>query len=176
MNDKISFEGTLDEVAAVTLRAAELSGSLSKARWTGASVCAPFGALGLYAATIHNPIDVKLGFAALGAVAGGTAYWLMHKKAVWKEVRALVAGQYGGKGPLRCEYELSEDGLVYRIFGNETKFPWSSVTGAAETADSLDIVFGTPLTVGWIPRRAFRDEAHMKAWLDRMRAEISAKT
>lgn len=173
MDDKISFECTIDEAAAVTLRAMELTGGLRKSKWSGFSISAALTALGFYA--LIPDADAKIYFAGLGAIVGGAVYLFTYKKSHLNHIRSLVVSQYDGEAPLRCEYEVSEAGLIYRAFGNETKFQWSSVAGTTETADSLDIVFRKPLSAGWIPRRAFKDVAQIKAWRDYLQMKIAAQ-
>ena len=71
---------------------------------------------------------------------------------------------YGGVEQIRCEFELTDDGLSGKSVHSEMSFPWSRLTRVADLQGSIELWFDPGLVV--IRDRAFQTQEERRNFLD----------
>jgi hypothetical protein len=72
------------------------------------------------------------------------------------KLREYYLERLGGDGPFTCEVELTDDGVVSRQLGNESKHAWSRVASVSEVPGGIEFVY-RPLGNLLVRDRAFAD-------------------
>ena len=148
---RIAYESTIDEATESAVRMTELVGTIRMWRWIGL-VWTPFLFILLF--LLLDELVAKL---VLGTVASVlfAVYWLSnYKNILRKRLRKVLIKARGTDKPIPSEYELVEDGLVFRQLGVELRFSWANAASVRETENSIEILM-VPTGIAAIPTRIF---------------------
>jgi hypothetical protein len=158
---RIAYESTIDEATESALRVTEIVGAGRTWRWAGL-IWTPFIFVPLF--LLLDDLAAKI---VVGSVASGlfAVYWLSnYKNVLRKRLRRVLIKTRGTDRPVPSEYELSNDGIVFRQFGQELRFSWVSVAGVKVTETSIDVKM-TPAGIAVIPTRIFGSPQEQKSWV-----------
>lgn len=88
----------------------------------------------------------------------------------------LPRSYFRGNPKFRERYELtfSDEGILFRSKGVESRFGWDFYTGALETPEYFFLVYGTDV-FSLIPKRVFRDRRQESALRELLRRKLGAK-
>lgn len=168
---KIQYLSSIDEEIAAQIR---LLGTLrtAKKRRLDGLILAPLLFIGLYL-SIPDKQSVKLVFASLVSMIFAIIYFGSYKIMIKKRAKKLIIEQLGSDKPVPIEYELNEEGLIFRRMGTEIQFDWNIVKGINETAKDIEFIIDKG-GMAIIPNRIFSDVNQKEEWLKfaRRKSEI----
>lgn len=178
MGNRFGFDATLDEAVDANMRFLRHSATYRRLRtryqWV-IGVCAAGGVVVGVLRGHQLPSTVVLVIASCAAVgvgaASGVLYGRYHDWHVRRRYRRLVSEMYSGANVIRCDFELTEDGLSGKSVHSETSFPWSRLTRVADVPGSIELWFDPGLVV--IRNRAFQSQEERRAFLDTARQHLA---
>ncbi len=174
---RLGFDVTLDEVVDANMRLVQHTAAYRQQRrryqWV-VGVCAAGGvAVGvLHGHQLPSYALLAIAFCAalIVGVGLGALYGLYHNWHVRRGYRRLVDEMYGGAEVIRCDFELTEDGLCGRSVHSETSFPWSRLKHIADLPGSIELWFNPGLVV--IRDRAFQTQEERRDFLGAVRQHL----
>jgi hypothetical protein len=168
---KIAYESTIEEATNATFRMVELSGGVRKHMWIGMAV-APFIFIVLFF-LVDEPV-ARLILCGV-STALFVAYWLLnHKNEFRKRIRKMLIRALGTDKPLPSEYELDDNGLIFRKVGQEVRFSWDNAATLNETEDVIEVVMA-PMGIAQIPKRIFSSADELQAWMTFIQEHMRAR-
>jgi hypothetical protein len=190
---RIEFETTLDEFAAVHVR--QVLRSKLHRRWRlgslisgSAAIGAVSGAIGVFcvAGLLGRPVGVEVfvGVVAggvIGAVVGGFIGALcaplwgpLYDRSVTRQMMTVLEERYGAGMTMRCVIELRPACLWLGQEGVETAYDWNTLTAVEDTADGVELWFGSLPIVA--ENRAFATPSDRERFVNRARAALPASS
>ena len=176
---RLAFDATLDEIVDANMRLVQHTAAYRRQRtqyqWV-VGVCAAGGvavpvlrghdlpSLPLLAIAFCAAVVVGIGCGAL--------YGAYHNQHVRRSYRKLIKEMYGGAEQIRCEFELTDDGLSGKSVHSEMSFPWSRLTRVADLPGSVELWFDPGLVV--IRDRAFQTTEERRNFLDAVSQHLTA--
>ena len=176
---RLAFDATLDEIVDANMRLVQHTTAYRRQRtqyqWV-AGVCAAGGvavpilrghelpSLPLLAIAFCAAVVVGIGFGAL--------YGIYHNQHVRRSYRKLIKEMYGGVEQIRCEFELTDEGLSGKSVHSEMSFPWSRLARVADLQGSIELWFDPGLVV--IRDRAFQTQEERRNFLDAVMHHLAA--
>jgi hypothetical protein len=132
------FEFTIDDLVEVGER------GLSRSRVVGnlrrnATVGAAFLAAVLVFLAAPGPLAVRLGLAALFAVATAAGYGPLRRHLVATRLREYWRERLGSDGPFTCEVELTPQGVTVRQFSIVASTAWDQIAAVDESELGVEI-------------------------------------
>jgi hypothetical protein len=101
-------------------------------------------------------------------------FWLMrYKKHYANRIRKYVVEQSGTDKSIKCEYELTNEYLIFRKMGAETRFNWDIVKELKENVHDIEIRM-EPSGIAIIPHRIFKDQIQREEWINFVKDKIEA--
>lgn len=168
---KVQFEFSAADMAQVAGRAADRSPVVRKlraqARWIWALV------VGIIAFLVApGAPEVRAAIALVLAA----AMFFMSGRGARRDARLLEVfrERLGGDGPFLCEVELTDDGVVSRQLGTESRHPWSQVASVAEVEGGVELTY-KPLGSLLVRDRAFSDARARADFLAQARGRLRPK-
>lgn len=153
-------QSTIEDAVHSSFRYAELTGSLRRVylRYTittlGVSILPsiffPYG--------FHEKVLLTLAVFVLVML----AMTLLFRTNVKMGLRKEVIKALGTDQPIECEYELSEEGVIFRKTNHTIRVAWDILDRVLETKDSLEIIY-RPAGILVIPKRIFA-EGELADW------------
>jgi hypothetical protein len=176
---RLWFDATLDEIVDANMKLVQHTAAYRRQRtqyqWV-VGVCAAGGVAVPVLRGHELPSLPLLAIAFCAAVVVGigcgTLYGAYHNQHVRRSYRKLVKEMYGGAEQIRCECELTEDGLSGKSVHSEMSFPWSRLTRVADLRGSIELWFDPGLVV--IRDRAFQTQEERRSFLDAVRRHLTA--
>jgi hypothetical protein len=168
--ERFGFDATLDEVIDANMRLVQHTVAYQHQRkgyqWV-TGLCAAGGvAVGIlrgHQLPSYAMLAIAFCAALVLGVGFGTLYGHYHDWHVRRGYRRLVDEMYGGAKIIRCDFELTEDGLCGKSVHSETSFPWSRLTRVADLPGSIELWFSPGLVV--IRDRAFQTQEERREFL-----------
>jgi hypothetical protein len=169
---RIEYRATIDEAIAAHLRLMALSKTARGIKRMGL-MFAPLILVLLYL-TLPGEASGRLVFSVIAAAVFVPLYFLFCKLFLRRNTRRLLVESLGTDEPVPSEYEFTEDGLTFRQMGTEIGFRWDNIAQINEREEALEFITRNK-GLAMIPKRVFRDEDHIREWLDfaRERADIA---
>lgn len=156
------YESTIDEAVNVSFRIAEMAGTVQKQLWYGfiwILVVPPMVYL-----LFDRPYYPRLAMPIVFAVVLIAIHLLTYRDQIRKRIRKILVKALGTDQPVRSEYEIDEDGLVFRKMGQEVRFSWTNVTDIIKTTDSIQVLM-KPTGIAIIPKRIFESPQELQDWI-----------
>lgn len=163
MGMKLQYKATIDEAVSAHLRLMELSKTIRGMKRLGL-LFVPLTFMLLYL-TLPGEDSAKLAFSIVAALVVAPLYLFFCSRFVRWNTRRLLLESLGTDEPVPSEYELTEEGLVFRQLGTEIGFRWDSVVEINERREALEFITENK-GLALIPKRIFPDESQMKEWLE----------
>jgi hypothetical protein len=175
---RLGFDATLDEIVDANMRLVQHTAAYRQQRrqyqWVigvcGAGAVAvgvlrghELPSLPMLAIAFCAALVVGIGFGAL--------YGYYHNWHVRRRYRQVVNEMYGGVEQIRCEFELTDDGLSGKSMHSEISFPWSRLTRVADLPGSIELWFNPGLVV--IRDRAFQTQEERRNFLGVVRQRLT---
>lgn len=102
-------------------------------------------------------------------------YLLLSAYLILKIVKALFGIQYDKSLPIKFEYQITPEALIYQQVGTiKTEVQWSAIQEIRFNRRSLDFI--SPHFQLTVPKSAFSDENHLKEFHQRALQYLSAKS
>ncbi len=159
---KKNYDSTIDEAVYAHFRLAGLAGTISQYKWYGL-VWTPVIFIAMYSILPSTQL-VRVVSASLISLAFVLLHLSTYKIGLRKRIRKMLVKAMGTDKPVPCEYEMDEDGLVFRKMGQEMKFSWTRVTVLIDTVDSIEVIMD-PTAIAIIPKRIFTEPAELQEWI-----------
>ncbi len=165
---KAQFQFTASDLAEVGGRAVDRSPLVRK--WQVRSRIFLSVILGILVfGLMRGELGIRL---ALAILVGGTFFWLASRGAPKARKDRLVQvyrERLGGDGPFLCEVEITEEAVVSRQLGTESRHAWSKVTSISEMPGGIEFIYA-PMGSLVVRDRAFADAAARTAFLQQARS------
>lgn len=156
------YESTIDEAVYSHFRLAGLTGTVSQYKWYGL-IWAPVLFIVMYSILPSSQL-LRVASASLIALVFILLHLATYKIGLRKRIRKVLVKTLGTDQPVPSEYEIDENGLVFRKMGQELKFSWTSVTVLIDTVDSIEVIM-EPTGIAIIPKRIFTEPAELQEWI-----------
>jgi hypothetical protein len=149
----------MDESVETQYRFMKSSGLALRHYWLMTAIICFFSLL----ATIFftSSLFDKFKFAAYFSAVLGLAHFLNREATLRKIIRKQLKRQHGTDQPIETEFELSEDGIIYRALGCTTVFHWVKVMHIEEMHDSLEIHL-QPSGLVMLPKKIFNEDEFLE--------------
>jgi hypothetical protein len=158
---KIEYKSTIDEATDTSFRLVELLGTVRKQMWYGLAM-APIIFVAIFLLIDDLPGKLIVGGAA--SVLWVPYHLSNNKSQIKKRIRKSLIKAMGTSEPLSCEYELDENGLVFRKLGQELRFSWFNVMKMNESDNAIEVIM-QPMGIAIIPKRIFGGPDEIKKWI-----------
>lgn len=159
---KKTYESTIDEAVGAYFRIAEMAGAVRKQLWYGffwVLIIPP-----VVYAMFEQPYYPRLAMPIVFAVVLTGVHLLTYRDQFRKHIRKSLVKTLGTDQPTPSEYEIDEDGLVFRKMGQEIRFSWGNVTEVIKTTDSIEVHM-RPSGIAILPKRIFESGQELQDWL-----------
>jgi hypothetical protein len=168
---KKCFKSSLEEATDVHYRLGELAGTLKQQKWVGL-ILTPIPAI------LHYYLRPKSSentiFAIIIVVICIVVYLMTYKRLFRMQVRELVI-KTQGKEPVDCEYELTDESLIFRKQGQEFRFGWQTIKEVRETLEGMELIM-QPMGISIIRRTIFETGAEFEEWKKFIQSKIQGTT
>jgi hypothetical protein len=174
----LAFDATLDEIVDANVRLVQHTTAYRRQRTRTQWFVGTCGAGGVAVPLLRGELlswpllAIPLCAAVIVGIGFGALYGAFHNQHVRRSYRKLVKEMYGGAEQIRCEFELTEDGLSGKSVHSEVSFPWSRLTRVADLSGSIELWFDPGLVV--IQDRAFQTQEERRNVLDAARQHLPA--
>ena len=159
---KIQYESTIEEAVYSQMRLLEVSKVLRKWKWQGLLAAPILGAL--FYTFIPSDQGTKMMFAFFIPIIFLLQYPFTFKSNIRRKVRRALIKQLGTDDPIPCEYEVTDEGIIFKKQGTEIKFPWSKLTAINNTKEYIELIFEN-VGISLIPKHALQ-EVQVKGLFD----------
>jgi hypothetical protein len=159
---KIEYKDNMDETVDVHFRLAELTGNVTKARNYGL-VWVPVVFVLLYFISPGTQIN-RVAISTLFSVTVFGSHIATYKNEMRKRIRKMLITAQGSADPVDCEYEINDDGFIFRKLGQDLKFSWKNVQSVTEKPDLVEIIM-QPIGIAVLPKRAFSSNEEIQSWI-----------
>jgi hypothetical protein len=136
---KVTFEFTLEELVEAHLRFSKRSKTVRA--WQRRDLIYVSGISGVVAYFIFfiKGPWVALIFAVISSVVAGVLYPTLHEATIKKRLRKLADEKRDAIGPLLCEVELTETGVVVKQGNTVSTYLWDQFEAIDVTGGSVDM-------------------------------------
>jgi hypothetical protein len=166
---KIQCESTIDEAVDAQIRLLKTSKVFKKFRLYE-FIWVPILFIGFYFG-IPDERNIKLIFAFIASISFIIIHLATHKKTLKKRIQKLIVEQLGTDKPVQCEYEFSQDALIFRKLGTEIRFNWDSVKEIIENEEDIEFRIDKG-GIAIIPNRIFISAHQKEEWLKFARSKV----
>ena len=157
---KIRYEETIDEAVQTQLYLLKKSSVAKRLKWRFL-IYSTLLLISLYFVILKR--HYALSPVIVGCLAALT-YLAIYIKGGKKRIRKFMIKHLETEEPIPSEYELSEDGCIFRQVGQETRFKWDYVEELIENDN--DIVMRIARGgIAVIPKRIFFSDEQRNSWL-----------
>jgi hypothetical protein len=176
---RLGVDATLDEIVDAGMRLVQHTAAYRRQRTQYQWIVGACAAGGVAVPVLRGhelpslPLLAIMFFAAVVVGVGcGGLYGAYHNQHVRLNYRKLIQEMYGGAEQIRCEFELTDDGLSGKSVHSQMSFPWSRLTRVADVPGSIELWFDPGLVV--IRDRAFQTQEERRNFLDSVREHLTA--
>jgi len=159
---KKSYQTTIEDSVETNFRLAEIIGIVAKQRWLGliwGLIMFPI----IYYLGSHSHTE-KLILATLMSLVIIVVHLLTFKGLIRNQYRTVLIKAHGTKDPIPCEYELTDENLIFRKLGQELRFSWQNVEKINITPASIEVLM-RPTGLAIIPTRIFDGSEEREEWI-----------
>ena len=160
---KIQYKSTIDEAVDTQIRLLNTS-DVAKSWKLKGFIWAPILFFGFYFG-IPDEQNIKLIFASIVSIVFIIIYIPIYKNTVKKRIRKLIVEQLGTDKPVQCEYEFSEESIIFRRIGTEIRFKWDNVQKIIENDKDIEFRISNG-GIAVIPNRIFSSAEQKVEWLN----------
>ena len=156
------YKNTIEEAAEANVRLAELAGLVTRQKWLGLCLVPFVFVIGC----LIIPYDMKVRLLVAGfiSVVFFVGHLLTVKDQIRRNARRVLAKAQGTADPMPCEYELTDEHLIFRKLGQELRFSWPSVVSVSRTATGIEVLM-QPTGIAIIPARIFDRPEELQEWI-----------
>ncbi len=158
---KIAYQSTIEEATETAFRMAERVGGLRRWMCSGL-VWAPFIFIILF--LLRDELVAKLVLGGISTVLFVVYGLLNYKNELRKRIRKTLIRALGTDKPLLSEYELDDNGLIFRKLGQELRFAWDNIASIKESETSIEVIMA-PSGIAMIPTRIFSSPEQQRIWM-----------
>lgn len=141
---KIQYSTNLDELVDATERFTNYSREAKKWMRNEFVLSQIFFAVGLlllgFLMNAWRNFYFLVGFMSVACLSFYWIYKLIRSRVIKKRLKNFWNEQAGDQISAICEFEVNDEGFIYRFLDAESKYPWSRVTQIHENADDIDIL------------------------------------
>jgi hypothetical protein len=174
---RLEFDSTLDEIVDGNMRLVQHTAAYRQQRrqyqWF-VGLCAAGGVV-ISLLRGHELswtlLAIAFGTSVVFGIGSGALYGSYHNWHVRRGYRRVICEMYGGAEPIRCQFELTDDGLSGKSIHSEISFPWSRLTRVADLPGSIELWFNPGLVV--IRDRAFQTQEERRGFLGTARQHLT---
>ena len=162
---KKAYKNTIEEATECHFRLCDLSGVVKQQKWMGL-IWVPFifgTVYGLLSGSSSYTPTSRLIFAGATGIFVLVVHFLTYKKQIYENARKIIIKTQDTAEPIECEYELTDEHLIFRKQGQEIRFGWQMVKEVNVTPTSIEVIVH-PMGIAIIPKRIF-DPDEKDQWL-----------
>ena len=158
---KIEYDSMIEETTEVGYRIAELAGTVRNNMWLYLALSPiPFAVVCFVIDDLTEGIIAGLFAVILYIIISMMTY----KKHLRKSIRKMMVKSRGTDKPVPSEYEMDENGFVFKSQGQEFRFSWINVTNVTLTDTAIELTM-KPTAFAIIPKRIFSSSEQMDSWI-----------
>lgn len=165
------YKCTMEESVVANMRLAELTGVVRRQTWLGLWFV-PITFV-IFFLMVRHGLQAKLMTSGFMSVAVLVVHILTVKDQMRRNIRRVLVRALGTSDPVPCEFEVTEENLIFRRSGLEVRLSWKSVVAVSRTDNAIEVVT-KPTALARIPLRIFDNSAESQAWMEFIQEHWSA--
>lgn len=166
-----AFNSTIDEAVNANFRLAEITGNVSRQKWYGLALTPVFFVILFF---VFDELFLQYVAGGIFALLWIPYFLLTYKKHLRKQIKKTMVRILGTDQPVPCEYQLTDEGVIFKQLGQEFKFDWKNVRQFNNRDNELELVM-EPAAVALIPKRVFSGDEESQKWIDCIKDHTSAR-